>query len=387
MRSRLGLLLSLGLSACRPPEAASAGAAPLPTASVGKPTMPAVPPPAGAVREASGYWTIVAAPPSPPPPAEPPRPPSARTLYAEIAGVSNEEAERRRRAQEALRPEMVRLVETLRRREKGNFLEAELVHRPDWAFLLYFRREPERTLARYTRHPRFRAVRGGIYTQEELQALTRPWVERLQSERLVTGYGINLRLGRLDVDMVVSEAEFLRISAARGWGSLPATLHMTFAAEPVGPAVEEGAGEGVRLFPQDDRNLGIIHMAAFSGRIVLRDGCFRVEQGLPGGDAMLAYFPREVGLYRDAQGYLALRSRTGPQAGRHLGRIGERFTWAGPIAASEELPMVGELRRRCGNAPLMRFSVAEAESLLHARYPHLRTPVPPPPPPGPPARN
>jgi hypothetical protein len=73
-----------------------------------------------------------------------------------------------------------------------------------------------------------------------------------------------------------------------------------------------------------------------------------------------------------------LRTRAGEP--RHLGRIGEVFSWAGPIAIREDAPMVRELRAKCGNAPLMHLSVAESQSLFHARYPR-REAVPPPPPP------
>jgi hypothetical protein len=353
----------------------------MPKVAQSKPLV--APPPTGAIVETSGNWTITAAPDSPPPPPEPPRPTSELSYYAELAGVSNEEAARRIKEQEAFRPEFDRLTARLRREERGNFLSAELVHRPDWAFLLYFRRDPETTLARYTRNPRVQARQGGAYTQSELQAVTRPWVDRLSAERLFTGLGLNTAQGRIDVDMVVSEEKFRVIAAKRGWEPVPPTVFLRFPLAPVASAITEDAATGLRLFPQNDRLLGAVNMAALHGRIVLRDGCFFVDDSLPDGRPMLAYFPREVGLYRDAQGYLALRSRIVQATGRHLGRIGERFTWAGPIAASEDLPMVRELRARCGTAPLVRLSIPESQSILHARYPHLRHPVPLPQPPRP----
>ena len=94
-----------------------------------------------------------------------------------------------------------------------------------------------------------------------------------------------------------------------------------------------------------------------------------------------AYFPREVGLNVDPQGFLALRIRA--REPRHLGRIGETFSWAGPIGIGENAPMVKKLRDRCGTAPLMHLSIPESEPLMDARYRHLREPInPPPPPPG-----
>lgn len=100
------------------------------------------------------------------------------------------------------------------------------------------------------------------------------------------------------------------------------------------------------------------------GRIVIRDGCFFVI----GHDRSekLAYFAREVGLGVDSQGYLALHRRTAERP--HLGRIGEMFTWSGPIAIDETAPMVTELRDQCGNAPLMHVGIPESRAIVNARY-------------------
>jgi hypothetical protein len=208
--------------------------------------------------------------------------------------------------------------------------------------------------------------------------MSQPWIHRFEKERLFTGYGINARKGTADIDMVVSEQEFAAIAARNRWGPVPEFLNLKFDRAPIGPAVDRLIAQGLRIYPHSDRGLGIIHMAGFSGRIFLRDGCFMVDQPGTSDTISLAYFPREVGLYIDPQGYLALRTRAGEP--RHLGRIGEVFSWAGPIAIREDAPMVRELRAKCGNAPLMHLSVAESQSLFHARYPHLRDPNPPPPP-------
>jgi hypothetical protein len=321
----------------------------------------------------SGYLTVEQAPPSTPVPDQP-KPPSDKTIYAEIAGVSNEEAQRRLEQQQALRPEFERLMRQLRTREKGNYTDAELIHRPDWAYLIYFKQRPEETLRRYTRNPRFQA-RSARYTDEELRSLSQVWVDRLSKERLLTGFGINARQGRVEVDMIVSEEEYTGIASRNAWEPLPDYMRLRFGEAPTGPAVDPEVAPGIRLFPQSDRNLGLHHQAGFSGRIVLRDGCFHVI----GFDSkeQLAYFPREVGLYRDAEGYLALRSRS--PSGRHLGRIGEAFSWAGPISVGEDAPMVRELRAQCGTAPLMHVAIPESSALFNARYGLPRNPPPPPP--------
>ena len=283
------------------------------SASSATSNVQSAPVPVGVTTGASGFWTIDRAPDSPAPPRVQP-PEQTLTIYAQIAGVSNEEAEKRVRAQEKIRPEFERLMATLRSKERGNYTEAELIHRPDWAYLLYFKRNPEATLAKYTKNARFQA-RSAPYTESELKKLIQPWIDRLSAERLFTGFGLNTRQGRAEVDMVVSEDEFRAIAKRNGWGDPPEYVQLKFDGAPVGADVDPSVAKGVRIFPHSDRNLGLTNEAGFGGRIVLRDGCIYVI-GFDGSEK-LAYFPREVGLGLDAQGYLSLHRRNAER--QHLG--------------------------------------------------------------------
>jgi hypothetical protein len=356
------------LAGCLVAAACTASAAQSPPARVQLPVEAQV--------ERTGFWTILTAPDSPPGAREPARSYNNElTFYAQLAGVSNAEAAKRMKAQEATRPEFERLMRKLRTNERGNYTDAELVHRPDWAYRIYFKRNAAATLAKYTKNPRFQA-RSARYTSAELQRLSKPWIDRLNSERLTTGYGMNARQGTADIDMVVSRAEFDAIAKRRGWGAPPEMINLEFGDAPTGDAVDPAVMPGIRIFPQSDRNLGIVNQAALGGRIILRDGCLRVVEH--DGNEQLAYFGREVGLGLDRRGYLSLHRR-GPQAA-HLGRIGEMFTWAGPIGIEEQAPMVAELRARCGNAPLMHVGVPDSSAMFNARYGLPRAPPPPPPP-------
>jgi hypothetical protein len=337
--------------------------------------------PVGAKAERSGFWSVASAPESPPGPPMQRGPRSELTFYAQLAGVSNAEADKRMKAQERTRPEFERLMRTLRTKERGNYTDAELIHRPDWAYLIYFKRQPAATLAKYTKNPRFQA-RSAPYTDEELTRMSKPWLDRLNGERLTTGYAMNARRGTADIDMVVSAEEFGAIAKAKGWGRVPAFLTLTFGSAPVGPAVDPAVAPGIRIFAQGDRNLGATNQAALGGRIVLRDGCLLVVGH--DGKEQLAYFAREVGLGRDPQNYLSLHRRNAERT--HLGRVGEMYTWAGPIGIDERAPMVTQLRAECGNAPLMHVGIPESSNVFNARYVLPRGPVPPPPPPPRPPR-
>lgn len=320
--------------------------------------------PTGATVEQSGFATIRQVPPSPFPDRLPPsenRPRNEAGYYAQMAGISDAEATRRLAEQRAARPEFATLVGILRAREAGNFTEPRLIHKPDWAYVFYFKRNPEQTLSKYTRNPHFKAAKAR-YSREELEAISKPWVDRFTQQRLLGGYGSDATYGEVRMDLIVSEAEFRTVAAREGW-RLPEPIKLQYSEPVAGPPIAEQVRPLIRIFPQSDRSLGLINQALLRGRIELRDGCLYVT-GLNQSDR-LAYFAREVALGTDAGNYLVLQTR-GPLP-RHLGRIGEQFSWAGPIAATETMPMVGELRSRCGNAPLQHVGIPESSRLFELR--------------------
>ena len=329
--------------------------------------------PAGVIVEPSGFWSIESAPDSPLGPPLARGPDSELTYYAQLAGVSNAEADKRLKEQEAARPEFERLLAILRSKERGNFTDARMVHRPDWAFVFYFKRDPEATLAKYARHPHFRAARAR-YTTAELEALSKPWMDRFIAQRILGGGGTDATYGEVRLDLLVSEAEYREIAGRNGWGAVPDAVKLEYSEPPVGDAVAPNLAGKIRIFPQSDRSLGATNSAALGGRISLDDGCFVVVGH--GGKRQLAYFAREVGLGIDPAGYLSLHTRTSQP--RHLGRIGEMFTWAGPIHIDEKAPKVAELRAQCGSAPLTHVGVPESSAMFNARYNLPRTAPPPP---------
>jgi hypothetical protein len=315
--------------------------------------------PTGAKIDASGFATIEQAPPVPYPDAPPPaenRPRFEAEWYARMAGISVEEAQRRNREQREARPEFDRLVQLLRVKEAGNFTAPRVVHQPDWAYVLYFKRDPERTLAKYTSHPRIKAALAR-YTEEELRALAQPWAERFMTRKLVDGWGTDSTFGTAEMMMNVTEEEYREIAAREGWAAPPDAVVLRFSAPLNHPSMAEQARPFVRLFSQNNRSTTIQLEAGFTGRITMRDGC------LYSGKA-LAYFHRETGIGTDEQGYLALTDR---RTGKSKGRIGDWFSWAGPNPISEDMPMVRELRQRCGNAPITNVGNPESAAQLRVR--------------------
>jgi hypothetical protein len=104
------------------------------------------------------FATVRKVPPSPTGDVEPQRH-NYRTVsewYAQEEGLPLEEAKKRLSEQMRVQPIFERLQERLRKYEPDNYVSARLNHKPDWAYVLYFKRDPEATLRKYS-------VQGGLY--------------------------------------------------------------------------------------------------------------------------------------------------------------------------------------------------------------------------------
>ena len=298
------------------------------------------PPQPPAVRE-----PLSPAPPAPPPPPPPPPPPSDasgrdRTVPDRQGSSRGELGELERQTEEAYA-----LDRRLRARWPDEYVGLDFDHaEPRRRALFLFRRDGAARLAEFTRRPDF-VARDVRYTTWDLARLQDRWMARFAPHNLVDGGGAYLGRQVVELTMRVPRAEFDAIAREKGW-VVPDTLALRFPPPVENPPVPARLRPLIRIFPRDDRLHSIRRLANMSGRIVLRDGCFRVADG-PGGKDALAYFSRGTPLGIDEAGFVTLGRGGG------LGRLGERFTWnVGPQVAPD-LAMVSELRRACGSEEII----------------------------------
>jgi hypothetical protein len=282
--------------------------------------------------------------------------------YARDQQISVAEARKRQAEQVALRPRFEKLLVELRAKEAGNFTAPRIVHQPDWAFELYFKRDPQATLAKYIRHPRFRAAQAR-YTLDELKALIDPWARRFGDAGIMGGYGLDDTHGSAEFMMNVTEKEYRALVAEEGWGPVPEAIKMGFARGLAIPEIDPKAAPFLRAFANDTRATTIQLEAGFSGRIILKDGCLRMVAH--DGKQPLAYFHKETGVGLDPQGYLALIDR---RTGKPKGRIGEMFFWAGPNGLRPDMPGLAELKAKCGDGPVEHVGSPESKAAFELRY-------------------
>ncbi|MGB7374157.1 hypothetical protein [Pontixanthobacter sp.] len=183
----------------------------------------------------------------------------------------------------------------------------------------YFVKSPEASLRRYTSSPLFKAAKGD-FARTEQDAVARGWADRIGPDVASPGFG-NMDTPWLSIS--ISRAEFLALSEAQGW-DIPVNLTLAFSdyAEPDMPAVAQDVAADIRAFPSAGRLAGPTPDIATYDAIVLRDGCFFIDE--EGDNDPLAMFPLGVGVYRDGEGHMAFRSRYSGFPKR-LARVGTRM--------------------------------------------------------------
>ena len=222
------------------------------TAPLGQSIFAAVPAPIipkGATVGTSGHATIRVAPPSPTGDVKSRRP-TYRTVsewYAQENGLSLAAARTRMAGQQALQPVFERLRHRLSQAEPNNYVDARLVHQPDWGYVLYFKRDPEATLRKYSVNPRFKGA-GASYTRAELEKLLAPWARRFAEANILGFYTANGIESRVEMSIAVTAQEYHALAKAKGWGEVPAPIKLNFPGDLPFPRVDPRIANLLRGF-------------------------------------------------------------------------------------------------------------------------------------------
>ncbi len=145
------------------------------------------------------------------------------------------------------------------------------------------------------------------------------------------------------------KAEFLADLAAEA-----ANVPVTFMPEYDLPALSPELTRRVKLFPQQPRRASIEQSLDEAGRIVLRDGCIYARRS--DGSEALAVFPGDLGLFTDAEGFIAFRFRYSGIV-RHLPQIGSQAR----LGHVESIAPPRELVANCGNHPTVSVSAVSVD--------------------------
>jgi len=297
---------------------------------------------------AEGYATITDAPPAPFMPMEPgePEPPTAQQLagHAQFARAG--------RFQNEVMDEVQALADQLRTAEKGNFVDLYFDNQGDPRVVFRFLRDPQRTLARYSRHPRFFAEQAR-FSEEELRAAMNYMLETFREDRVIRGGGTGNRRNRAVVEIAVTEPEFRALVARKGV-TIPEAVELEFAVSQPARAVNRPLAPRiarlVRIFPRDDRPAGPLHSINSYAKVVLSDGCFRIAGGPQ--DGALVVFPLGAQLFIDREGHLAF----GDQEAPGYARVGEELVTLGSIGEVTASSIVAAIHEACGGGKVVKIN-------------------------------
>lgn len=245
--------------------------------------------------------------------------------------------------------------------ERADYVGMRIVRDPHARFAFQFRQDASAALARHSRDQRFVAVSGGV-PAAELRRVFDEWRERFQPDRLVGGGTAAEFDGVVRLDMTIEEAGFRNIASERRW-TLPERLELRFAPPRVARPVDPGLARLVRISPRQDSRPAVVNDSAPGGRIVLRDGCFRLS-GADRKTEPLVVFGRDVGLAVDASGHMVVGGAGTPD--RRV-RIGEQMTWGGPRTADERDAGVRAVKAKCGTGPIVSVGEPISERRFKVR--------------------
>lgn len=169
--------------------------------------------------------------------------------------------------------------------------------------------------------------------------------------------------GVVRFDMQVDAATFQDIAEEEGW-SLPDRVELNFTPPPNTNAVDSALESLVRIMPRHDRVPAAILSAQLSGRVILRDGCFRLVRQDQADQEPLVMFDRDIELVRDEEGYMALQT---PRASEPVARIGELMVWGGPRGVDEGDAGVQALRAACGEGEIVSVGTPSGAYYWRAR--------------------
>lgn len=304
--------------------------------------------PRGATIGPQGYATILDSPPAPfvvaVPGVRPALTPEQLAAHAQFRRVGE--------FQNRVREDVQNLAARLRRSEKGNYIDLYYENEGDPHVVFRFLHDGARTLAKYTRNPKFVAA-SGRYTNAQLRAALDFMMDTFREDRVIAGGGYGNKQNRAEIQINVTEPEFRALVARKGV-KIPEAVDLKFAAtrpaseinRPLPPEV----ARFVRIFPRDDRPIGMLNAILSRAKVVLEDGCFRIGSGEDAGAHVL--FPLGARLHVDRQGYLAYGDGSEPD----YGRVGEEIVFPGSIAEVTAPELVRPIHAACGPGKVIKVN-------------------------------
>lgn len=280
-------------------------------------------------------------------------------------GISMEDARRRVDPDEGMSEAAHALHLRLQAGVPDHYVGRRIVRDPYARFAFQFRRDAAATLARFTSDNRFVAIEGGI-PRRELEPMFEVWMARFVEHRIFSSGSILEFDGRMEFDINIEQSRFEALTAEEGW-VIPGQVDLSFAPPADADAVDPALAPFVRIFPRNERGSGPVTLEYASARLILRDGCFRLQG--TGGVEPLVLFGRGVQLGLDGEGFMIVFHPLAVERDGGPVRVGE-IVLTGGLGSYDEMDAGTQaLRSACGSAPIAALNTPMGEHEFKQRYP------------------
>jgi len=256
-----------------------------------------------------------------------------------------------------LREEAEQLRDTLREKESDNFTEFRYEWEPEFRHLFSFKRDPEKTLAKYTSNPNFKA---GIQRHsksylegknEEVWEFLAPGGRIVSLDVISPSGQINMMKGVVEISTGAYEDKFFAIPGAENFRNDP-DIEFTFL-ERRSPdtIIDPRVAPHIKLFLRDDIGGEQVVVGSTTATIQLRDGCFFAKE-----KKSLILFPESSNLGLDDDGYIIIYNDRD-----YIARVGEKMRFWNGFRAVEDARYTGPLQEACGQFPVVKINDPRSE--------------------------
>lgn len=244
------------------------------------------------------------------------------------------------------------LEDRLKREQSGNFVAMDKVWEPEFHYRVFFKGNSKQTLADYTSNPVFKA--GDYPTKAELDAHVDDVVKRLLKKDAYIGHSIGERYGNIETGLTLNE--FGKLAGLQDLHEDP-FIKLAFI-RPFDPpeAIDPRLETQIRYLSRSKQLNAFVLTSLTVGRIVLRDGCFFLDNKT--GVDPLVHFHKEVGVTLDTQGYIVIVNRLSNS--NDVARVGEWAGWGDGIRDMTKPEIVEPLQAACGKHPIVRIGTPKS---------------------------
>lgn len=249
-----------------------------------------------------------------------------------------------------LREEALQLKATLAEQEPDNFTEFRYVWDPEFYHLFSFKRDPEKTLAKYTTNPHFKAGTQRHF-KPYLEAKHNEIVNVLASANAHRSSQINMLKGVVEVSTGAYKEDFMQIPGIEKYRNDPDIAFDFLQRRSPEKVIDPRVAPHIRMFLRDNNASEHTVVGSSTVTIQLRDGCFfHKEQNA------LILFPESSNLGLDEDGRIIIHNERGDSA-----RVGEKSRFNNGIRLIEETRYTEPLQEVCGDYPVVKINDPRSE--------------------------